>query len=45
MVRVLRLLLGALGLVVYTWFAAVRNLPRVRRRKAGRRRRGLAPGA
>jgi hypothetical protein len=37
MARLLRLALGALGLVLYTWFAAVRALPRVRRRKALRR--------
>jgi hypothetical protein len=35
--RVLRLLLGALGLALYTWVAAVRNLPLVKRRKAARR--------
>jgi hypothetical protein len=31
------MVLGALGLLLYTWFAAVRNLPLVKRRKAGRR--------
>jgi hypothetical protein len=35
--RVLRIVLGAFGLLLYTWFAAVRNLPLVKRRKAGRR--------
>jgi hypothetical protein len=39
MARLLRLVLGALGVVLYTWFAAVRALPRVKRRKAARRRR------
>jgi hypothetical protein len=35
--RLVRIALGALGLLLYTWFAAVRSLPLVRRRKAGRR--------
>jgi hypothetical protein len=45
--RVKRLLLAiatAIGLVTYVWFAAVRAVPRVRRRKAAaraaRRRQG-----
>jgi hypothetical protein len=38
MARLLRLVLGGLALVLYTWVAAVRNLPRVKRRKAARRR-------
>jgi len=37
MARLLKLALGAFGLALYTWFAAVRSLPRVRRRKAARR--------
>ncbi|MFN2627364.1 MAG: hypothetical protein ABR569_01855 [Gaiellaceae bacterium] len=37
MARILRLLVAAFGAVLYLWFAAVRNLPRVRRRKAGRK--------
>jgi hypothetical protein len=37
MLRVLRLALGGLALLLYTWFAAVRSLPLVRRRKAVRR--------
>jgi len=36
--RILRLVAGALAALVYVWFAGVRNLPRVRRRKALRRR-------
>jgi len=36
--RILRLAVGALAALLYVWFAAVRNLPRVRRRKALRRR-------
>jgi hypothetical protein len=35
--RVLKIVLGALGLAFYTWFAAVRSLPLVRARKAARR--------
>ena len=31
--------LGALAFTVYTWFAAVRNVPRVKARKAARRAR------
>ena len=38
MARIVRLVLGALGLLLYTWFAAVRSLPRVRARKAARAR-------
>jgi hypothetical protein len=37
--RLLKLLAGVLGLVVYVWFAAVRNLGTVKRRKAARRSR------
>jgi hypothetical protein len=37
MARLLKLAVGALGLALYTWIAAVRNVPRVRRRKAARR--------
>jgi hypothetical protein len=40
MVRLLRLALGALAALLYTWFAAVRSLPHVRARKAARRRTG-----
>jgi hypothetical protein len=36
-VRLLKIALGALGLALYTWFAAVRALPAVRGRKAARR--------
>jgi hypothetical protein len=39
MVRLLKLALGAVALMLYTWFAAVVNLPRVRRHKAARRAR------
>jgi hypothetical protein len=35
--RILKLVGVALGLAVYVWFAAVRNVPRVRARKARRR--------
>ncbi|MGZ8715540.1 MAG: hypothetical protein ACXWYO_00350 [Gaiellaceae bacterium] len=35
--RLVKLVLGSLGLALYTWFAAVRSLPRVRARKAARR--------
>jgi hypothetical protein len=35
--RLVKLLLGLLGLTLYTWVAAVRSLPRVRFRKAARR--------
>ncbi len=35
--RILRLVLAATGLLLYTWFAAVRSLPRERRSKAIRR--------
>jgi hypothetical protein len=34
--RLVKLLLGLLGLMLYTWFAAVRSLPRVRSRKTAR---------
>lgn len=37
--RVLKLLGAALAFGVYVWFAAVRNLPRVKARKARRRER------
>jgi hypothetical protein len=33
----MKIVLGSLGLALYTWFAAVRSLPRVRARKAARR--------
>ena len=39
MARIVRLAFGALALMVYTWFAAVRSLPRVKARKAARRAR------
>ena len=35
--RVVRIVLGAFAFLLYTWFTAVRNLPLVKRRKAGRR--------
>lgn len=37
MARILRLVASAFGFLLYVWFGAVRNLPRVRRRKALRR--------
>ena len=36
--RVVRIAAGALALAVYVWFTAVRNVGRVKRRKALRRR-------
>gem|GEM_PF-4507686 len=39
MARILRLAAGALALLLYAWFAAVTNLPRVRARKAARHAR------
>jgi hypothetical protein len=39
MVRLFKLVLASLGLALYTWFAAVRSLPRVKQRKAARRDR------
>lgn len=36
--RIVKLLGASLALAVYVWFAAVRNVARVRRRKAARRR-------
>jgi hypothetical protein len=42
--RILSLLAASVGLVLYLWYAAVRAVPRVRRRKAASRRaRGAAP--
>jgi len=35
--RLVRIVLGALGLLLYMWFRAVRSLPLVKRRKAARR--------
>jgi len=43
--RLVRIVLGSLGLALYTWFAAVRNLPRVRARKHARRRSRTTPQA
>ena len=37
--RIMKLLGAALAFGVYVWFAAVRNVPRVKARKAARRRR------
>ena len=37
--RILKLLGAALAFAVYVWFAAVRNAPVVKRRKARRRAR------
>jgi len=36
--RILKVTAAAVAAVLYVWFAAVRSLPRVRRRKAARRR-------
>jgi len=38
MARLLKLVAGTLGGLLYVWFAAVRSVPFVRRRKADRRR-------
>jgi len=35
--RLVKLVLGALALALYTWVAAVRSLPRVKGRKTARR--------
>ena len=37
--RILQAIPAALALAVYVWFAAVRNVGRVKRRKAARRAR------
>jgi hypothetical protein len=37
MARLLKAVLAAFGLALYTWAAAVRSLPRVKARKAARR--------
>jgi hypothetical protein len=37
-VRLLKLAFGAVAFLLYTWIAAVRNVPRIRRRKAQRDR-------
>jgi hypothetical protein len=37
--RLLQLAAGAIGFAAYVWFAAVRLLPHVKRRKAARRYR------
>jgi hypothetical protein len=35
--RLVRIVLGGLGFALYIWFAAVRNVPQIRARKASRR--------
>jgi hypothetical protein len=42
--RLAKIALGSLGLALYTWFAAVRNLPLVHARKAARRASRRAGG-
>ena len=42
--RILKLAGAALAFAVYVWFAAVRNVPHVKARKARRRRRHSAQG-
>lgn len=37
--RIVKLVAAALAFAVYVWFAAVRNVPRVKARKARRRGR------
>jgi hypothetical protein len=39
--RILKLAAGVLAFLTYVWFAAVRAVPGVKRRKARRRRRTL----
>jgi hypothetical protein len=39
MARLFRAMAAAFGFLLYLWYAAVRNLPEVKRRKARRRRR------
>lgn len=41
--RLVKIVLGSLGLALYTWFAAVRSLPLVRARKAAHRANRRAP--
>lgn len=44
--RLVKIVLGSVGVALYAWFAAVRNLPRVHARKAARRAgRGNGPRA
>jgi hypothetical protein len=38
MARLVKLVLGAIAFVLYAWIAGVRNVPRVKARKAARRR-------
>jgi len=42
MARLVKLVAGTLGGLLYLWFAAVRSVPFVRRRKTARRRALLA---
>jgi hypothetical protein len=39
MARLFRAVAAVFGFLLYVWYAAVRNLPEVKRRKARRRRR------
>ena len=39
--RILKLAAGLLAFLTYVWFAAVRAVPGVKRRKAQRRRRAI----
>jgi hypothetical protein len=39
MARLVKLGLGGIGFALYAWIAGVRNLPRVKARKAARRAR------
>jgi hypothetical protein len=38
MARLIKLVLGAIGFALYAWIAGVRNVPRVKAKKAARRR-------
>jgi hypothetical protein len=40
--RILKVVAGVFGFLLYVWFAAVRSVPVVKRRKAARRPRGKA---
>jgi hypothetical protein len=37
--RIIRLIAGSIGFLLYVWYAAVRSVPLVKRRKAARRAR------
>jgi hypothetical protein len=43
MARLVKLVLGAIGFVLYAWIGGVRNLPKVKARKATRRAQAPPP--